>query len=506
MPDICLIFEVHQPYRIRPILKASLTIDDYFDYELDREVMLRAARKCYIPATKIILEEAERFKGKFKVAFSISGVFIEHARKYCREFLDLVRKLVDRGYAELLCQTYYHSLASLFEDKSEFIEEIDMHRKLMAEEFGFTPNVFENTELIYNDEIAYIVNRLGFRGIITEGVERILGWRSPNYVYKAKGLPLRILFRNYRLSDDIAFRFSATWWSEYPLTADKYALWLSSTPGHVIVIFVDYETFGEHHWPESGIHEFLRWLPREVLKHPNLSFSTPSEVISKYDPVDEISVPRWHTISWADVERDVSAWLGNEMQVKCFKKLEELGWFIKELGDEDLLTYWRRLLVSDLLYYMSLKGGGPGLVHSYFSYFGKPLEAYTTFITVLLSLEREVKSRIMHKGAHILLRHLPDTLAFQFKNPDGSPLNIMAHSLEEFLTRLSEVPKESLRYHQRRGDFYRWISDVIWDEKLALTIREIDPEEKDLRKKLIECVEARIKQLRMLIFRSSGVS
>ena len=289
MTDICFIFEVHQPFRLnrnfhRDLLaRQSVTKEDlfnlYFDNGLNRYIFDRAAEKCYFPSNSIILEQIDRYKKdlkKFKVAYGISGVFLEQCELWNPDLLDSFKELAKSGCVEFLDQPYYHSLASLYGiDRSEFVEQIKMHRKLMKDLFNYEPTVVENTECLYNNAIAKTVEGLGYDATVTEGVERILGWRSPNYVYRAKDTGLRVLLRNYRLSDDIGFRFSSTWWEAWPLTAKKYASWLATTPGHAITLFVDYETFGEHHWPESGIHEFLRWLPGEVIKWDHLNWCIP---------------------------------------------------------------------------------------------------------------------------------------------------------------------------------------------------------------------------------------
>ena len=349
MTDICFIFEVHQPLRLnrnfhsdllgRPTTTKKDLFDLYFDHELNHHIFDRASRKCYFPSNNTILEQIDRYKRErrqFKVAFSISGVFIEQCERWNPDLLDSFKQLADTNCVEFLDQPYYHSLASLYgTDRSEFVEQIRLHRRLMKDLFNYEPTVVENTECLYNNAIAKTVEGMGYQAIVTEGVERILGWRSPNYVYNAKNSNLRVLLRNYRLSDDIGFRFSAAWWEEHPLTASKYASWLAVTPGHAIVLFVDYETFGEHHWPESGIHEFLGWLPEEVMNWDHLCWCTPSEVIRRNAPVGEIDVHEYNTVSWADLERDPSAWIGNSMQTVCYESIKGLEPLVRGIGDKD---------------------------------------------------------------------------------------------------------------------------------------------------------------------------
>ena len=406
MTDVVLMFEVHQPYRLdkrfreklakKAQEKGKLTSEDleeaYFDHGLNKIVMERAAKRCYLPANKAVLEAIDRFKGgarEFKVSYSISGVFIEQAKRWAPEVIDSFRDLVGTGRVEILDQTYYHSLACVVSD-DELVEQVLEHRALMKDLFGVEPTAAENTEFIYNNRIAGIFDKLGYKVIFTEGAERILAWRSPNYVYKAKDSGIRVLLRNYRLSDDIGFRYAARWWEEYPLTPDKYAAWLAHTPGDVINLCIDYETFGEHFPPETGIIEFLRELPEAVLRRENLSFATPTEAAYKYEPRGELDVPEHLTVSWADLERDLSAWLMNEMQYKAFDLVKRNEERVKKLGDPGYLRLWRLLMISDHFYYMSTKGAGPGDVHSYFSPYGTALDAYSTFIGIYSDFESRI--------------------------------------------------------------------------------------------------------------------
>jgi len=400
MPDISLSFEVHQPYRLkrgfayeRPPENVALEdiFDLYFDDQRNRAIFEKVAKKCYYPSTEILLEgidEHKKDKRKFKVSFSLSGVFIEQCERYDKNLLDLFRQLADTGCVEFLAQTYYHSLASLYEQKNEYLEQIEMHEQAMRDLVGYTPTFFENTELLYNNEIAGIIRELGYKGIFTEGMERVLGWRSPNYVYRAKSDGMKVLFRNYLLTDDIGFRFSAKDWEEYPLTADKYAAWLDATSGQCINLFMDYETLGEHHWTDTGIHNFLRFLPDEVLKCSNLRFSTPSGIAKKFKAMDEIDIGVYSTISWADLQRDTSCWLGNEMQILCYELIKRMEKKVKSTGNWELLKIWRYFQMSDHLYYASTVGGASGEVHNYFSPYGTPVEAFVTLYTIITDFER----------------------------------------------------------------------------------------------------------------------
>jgi len=276
----------------------------------------------------------------------------------------------------------------LYDDLDEFEEQIMMHRQMIKRLFNYEPKIFRNTEAIYDNRIAKKVGEMGYKGIITEGTEKILGWRSPNYLYRPINSDIKVLLRNYSLSDDIGFRFSSRHWPGFPLTADKYARWMSRCEGDLINLFIDYETFGEHQWTETGIFDFLSHLPNEALKHEQLDFVTVSEAIDRYQPVGEIDVP-W-AISWADADRDVSTWLGNDMQFACFNELKDIGKKLKKRGDEELLNVWRRLQTSDHLYYVSTKGLEDGDVHAYFSHYDGPYDGFINYMNVLQDLKQKI--------------------------------------------------------------------------------------------------------------------
>jgi len=392
IPVICFYFEVHQPIRLKKFSVFSIgssgnPFDLYFDHTLNQEIFERAARKCYIPTNRLLRDLACEFSDSFNVSFSMSGTFLECCEIFAPEVIESFHSLLDTGRADLLCETYYHSLAGLFNDLSEFEIQVRHHREVIKKEFNFDPVVFTNTETIYDNRIAEMIGRLGFQGIVAEGAEKILGWRSPNYLYRSVGPhSICVLTRNYRLSDDIAFRFSAHDWIEYPLTAEKFARWIASSDGELVNIFIDYETFGEHQWPETGIFEFLEHLPQEILRAPGGGFVTVSEAIKRFKPVGEIDVPT--TISWADTQRDISTWLGNGMQIACFKELQEIGKTLKEKGDDDLLRIWRMLQTSDHLYYISTKGLADGTVHKYFSPYLSPYDAFINFMNILQDLKQ----------------------------------------------------------------------------------------------------------------------
>ncbi|MEM3463289.1 MAG: DUF5752 family protein [Candidatus Bathyarchaeia archaeon] len=494
-------FEVHQPYRLRKnffwsgetfkrMSKKEL-FDHYFDHALNREIFERACKKCYFPSNQIILnliDEYKREKKQVKFSFSISGIFLEQCEMFNKDLLESFKQLAETGNIEFLNQTYYHSLASVYPEKDEFIEQVKMHQQATRDLLGYTPKVFENTELIYNNTIAKIAEELGFTGIFTEGTERILHGKSPNYLYKPKGCKkIKTLLRNYRLTDDIGFRFSARWWSEWPLTADKYASWLAATQGHCINIFPDYETFGEHHWPETGIHEFLKHLPKEILKWEHLQMATPSEVIEKYEPVDEIDIPEASgTVSWADLERDTSCWLGNTMQWAYYTSVRRLEPVVKETEDKYLLRIWRYFQTSDHLYYMFTGGGAPGEVHSYFSPFNTPVDAYITAQAAILDFESRV--RLVAVVAN-------EPFLFYKSVGEENYTGVMAWSLKGMLKALRKVDVESLKFHCSRGDFESWARYSLRDEVLAEELKKIrlaDLEGQELRKALSKVFRARL--------------
>ena len=383
-------FEVHQPVRIKLGKRRVEGLEEFkkewFDWDLSKEVIERASRKCYEPANSIILEEIQRAKDegeRFKVSFSLSGILIEQLKMFRPEIIESFRQLVKTGDVELLCQTYYHSLSSLFKDPNEFKEQVEMHRKLIKREFGYEPVTFENTEFIYDDAIGDVIAKLGFKAILTEGAERILGWRSPTYLYKTKS-GLRLLMRHYKLSDDIGFRFSNRSWNQWPLTADKYADWLSKLQGQFVLLAMDYETFGEHHWPETGIYEFLRYLPRKVLKR-GLKFATPKEIAEKIEPVDVIEVSPSSTLSWADIDKGIGAWAGNIMQRTALEEVEGIGKIVRTKEEKEI---WRLFQISDHFHYMFTGMGGPMEVHGYFSPFKDPVLAFVTYTRGLLAFLR----------------------------------------------------------------------------------------------------------------------
>lgn len=397
MLNIVFYFQVHQPYRLRHYNVLDIGQGTpIFDDKLNSDVMKKVAQKCYLPTNKLLLELILKHEGRFKIAFSITGTAIEQFKLYSPETLDSFKALVDTGCVELLGETYYHSLAFLY-DSNEFLDQVAMHRDLMQREFSYYTETFRNTELIYQDRLSDLIFEVeGFKTILTEGVDRILQWRSPLYAYKNYSKRINLLLKYYQLADDIAFRFSNRDWPEYPLTVDKFVNWidkltLNEKKGHnqFLNLFMDYETFGEHQWAESGIFEFMRHFPAEVLKHDHLGFANPCQTsaLANYQQ-ESISFPE--AVSWADEQRDLSAWLENDMQRNAIETLYQLFDRIKAKGDEDLLKLARMLSTSDHFYYMASKYFQDGDVHKYFSPYDSPDQAYIYYINALAELEERL--------------------------------------------------------------------------------------------------------------------
>lgn len=398
MSSVCLYFEVHQPLRLNRfsvfnIGKATDLYQDYFNHDLNKQIFEKVARKSYIPTNNLLLDLIKEHDNRFKVSFSITGTFIEYCKRYNQELIDSFKELLQTGAVDFIDETYFHSLSSMYDTLDEFEEQIWMHQKIMKDLFDYEPVVFRNTEAIYDNRIAQKIAEMGYKGIITEGSDTILNGRSPNYLYEPINTDLAVLLRNYKLSDDIGFRFSSRQWNEYPLTAEKYADWLARSSGDLVNLFIDYETFGEHQWKETGIFDFLSHLPGEVLKHPHLDFVTVNDAINRFNTVGEIDVP-W-AISWADEERNVSTWLGNDMQKSCFYELQHLGYLLKKQNDDSLWYIWRLLQTSDHLYYMSTKGLEAGAVHAYFSPYSQPYQGFINYNNILQDLKQKIQSQIV---------------------------------------------------------------------------------------------------------------
>ena len=382
--SICLYFQVHQPNRLRLYRFFDIGKDShYYDDFANRTILRRVAQKCYLPMNALLLELIEANKGAFKVAFSISGSVLEQFDRYAPEVIESFRKLAQTGNVEFLSETYYHSLASLA-SPIEFKNQVLKHKAAIEHYFGVTPKAFRNTELIYSDAIGEMVYDMGFKTMLTEGAKHVLGWKSPNFIYTCAQAPsLKLLLKNSSLSDDIAFRFSDRGWSDWPLTGEKYLSWLKASAQNeeIVNLFMDYETFGEHQKAASGIFDFMRALPEIVINDGEFEFVTPTQAAKKHRPVGDLDV--MDPISWADEERDVTAWLGNELQNDAFNKLNDQIEKLALLNDEALWSDFGHLQESDHFYYMCTKFFSDGAVHKYFNPYDTPYEAFINYMNVL---------------------------------------------------------------------------------------------------------------------------
>lgn len=388
MASVCFYFQVHQPFRLRRYSVFD-TGTDYFDDTKNAEICRKVADKCYRPTTQLVLDLVRRHEGRFRVSYALTGVVLEQWKMWAPDLIELFQELAATGACEFVAETYYHSLSFLY-SRDEFAAQVDLQGQLINELFGATPTTFRNTELIYNNDLAeYVASMDRYDTILCEGVDRLLGQRSPNFVYRPPNTDrVKLLLKNYALSDDIAFRFSDRNWPEWPLSADRFAQWVNQINGngYTCNLFMDYETFGEHQWEDTGIFGFLDVLPEKVydVNPGHNDFLKPCEVAAKYDPVGEYDVP--YMISWADTERDLSAWLGNAMQSNALHELYKLERAVKATEDEDLLRDWRKLTTSDHFYYMCTKYFADGDVHKYFNPYESPYDSYINFMNVLDSI------------------------------------------------------------------------------------------------------------------------
>ena len=388
MIPVCLYFQVHQPYRLRRYNYFDVGREHrYFDAAQNGELLQRVGERCYAPATSMIQRLLERHP-RFAVSFSLSGCLLQQLRDYAPELRDAFARLAATGRVEFLAETSHHSLAWLA-STDEFVDQVNLHRRRIAEDFGAEPRVFRNTELIYSDALAALIERMGFRGVLADGVEPLLGGRAPHHLYRAATPDaLALLLRDYRLSDDIAFRFTDRAWAEWPLTPEKYERWIAGLDGEILSLFMDLETFGEHQPAESGIFEFFEaWVDRR-LRNPRAVFLTPSQAIEALPRREVLSASR--PISWADEARDLSAWQGNDLQRDALSKLFALETRVKSSASEELLRDFRRLSTSDHFYYMATKSQADGDVHAYFSPYDSPYEAYIAYMHVVSDLERRL--------------------------------------------------------------------------------------------------------------------
>jgi len=407
MRTICFYFQIHQPFRLKRYRFFDIGNDHYYYDDFNNESILqRVVENSYLPANKLLLEMIEANKGKFKVAFSISGVALDQLEMHAPEVIDSFRQLAKTDCVEFLAETYAHSLCSL-KDPEEFRSQVELHSKRIVSMFGKKPKTFRNTELIYSDEIGQMVAEMGYKTIITEGARHILGWKSPNFVYQsAVNSNVKLLLKNSKLSDDISFRFSNRSWSGYPLTADKFIDWISIIPENepLINLFMNYETFGNMQSRETGIFDFLKALPQFALQK-GITFSTPSEVAAKLKPAEALPVP--YPISWADEERDVSAWLGNTLQQEAFAKIYSQADRVRKTRDRRLMQDWLYLQTSDHFFYMSTKRSADGALHQHFSPFETPFDAFTNYMNVVSDfckrVDAQYPSSVGNEELHSLL-------------------------------------------------------------------------------------------------------
>jgi alpha-amylase len=403
MKSVVLYLHAHQPLRVKPYSVFQAGSDHYyFNDETphtdtnNRFIIDKVSEKSYIPTNQALIELLLKHP-EFKLSLSITGTLIDQLEMWRPDVLQSFKELIATGKVEVVAETYHHSLA-FFYSRSEFVKQVAKHAQKVRELFGVTPTSFRNTELSYNNDLAYWADEAGYKAIITEGWDPVLNWRSPNFVYRPSYTNnIKLLMKNYKLSDDIAFRFSNQDWTEWPLTTEKFTQW-AHTAGHggdVINLFMDYETFGEHQWADTGVFDFLRAFPNEWLKDPNHGFMTITEAAEKYDAKDYVDVP--NTITWADTERDLTAWLGNDMQVDAITSLYALEQPILETEDEELIEDWRRLQTSDHVYYMCTKWFSDGDVHAYFSPYDSPYKAFMYFMNAY----RDLTVRLLEKGIDV---------------------------------------------------------------------------------------------------------
>jgi alpha-amylase len=462
MRTICLYFQIHQPFHLKRYRFFDIGNEHYYYDDYANESHLRkVVEMSYLPANKILSELIEKSKGKFKVAFSISGDALDQFELYAPEVLQSFKDLAQTGMVEFLAETNSHSLVSLI-NKTEFERQVNSHRERIKKYFGQEPKVFRNTELIYSDQLGADIAEMGFEGMITEGAKHILGWKSPNYLYcNAINPRLKVLLRNFRLSDDLSFRFGVKSWNEYPLTADKFASWLMAVDPREenINIFFDYETFGYRQRKETGIFDFLRHFPGAVLKHTNYSFSTPGEVVRNLQPIAPVSVPT--PISWTDEERDLTSWIGNDLQNEAFRKLYDLNDLVHKCNDPRIQIDWKYLQASDHFSYMStkffsdrpLKGGNP---------FGSPYDAFINYMNVLsdftLRVQKTLKLSQPSKGHDVdeLLRIIEekDTLLAHYQselNKVGSKIpKSKSEKSKKISTKEASLPKSEPKAQKKK--------------------------------------------------------
>lgn len=451
MLTVCPYFHVHQPYRIKRYRVFDIGNDNqYFNdaSEADlnnRKIIEKVAEKSYRPMNAILLGLLEKHP-EFRFALSFSGTVLDQFEAYAPDVLESFQKLVATGRVEILADTYHHSLA-FFYSVPEFERQVAQHAKRVYELFGYTPRVFRNTELSYRNDLAKWCEDNGYLGIMAEGWDPILGWRSPNHVYRPVGCDrIKVLLKNYKLSDDVAFRFGNQGWESYPLNAETYADWIHAHhgDGNTINLFMDYETFGEHQWEDTGIFNFIKNLPEVLLRHPETSFKTPSETIESYDAIGEIDVP--DVLTWADTDRDLTAWTGNDIQKDAIASIYSMETDVMSTGDAELIETWRKLQTSDHFYYMCTKWSDDGDVHAYFSPYESPYDAYVAFMNALSDLQLRVRHAV-EKKQHAEVTRVPEA------TESATP------------TFWQRAKRWVLEWYKRWSSLFTLIQKQIWQQK-----------------------------------------
>jgi len=396
--SLCFYFQIHVPYQLKRFRFFDIGNNhDYYDEFNIRTNLQKTATHCYLPMNKVLLDIIKEYGKKFKVAFSITGETLEQLEQYAPNVLDSFKELAATGSVEFLCETYAHSLAFL-KDEIELERLLTKQKATIKRLFGQEPSVVRLTGLIYSDQIGEKVAKLGYKGMVTEGAKHVLGWKSPNFIYtNANNNKLKLLLRNYQLSDDIAYRFSDRTWSEWPITSEKYAGWLNNIDKNeeVVNLFMDYITFGDRHPRSTGIFEFMRYLPKQILEDGNFEFLTPSEVIKKHEAVAPIHVP--YPMSWSEEARDLSIWLGNDLQNDAYDSLCNLGEKVRFLDDRSITQDWERLQDSDHYYYMGTKWISDGSTRRFKNVYSSPYDAYINYMNILSDLTTRVNDEVNDK-------------------------------------------------------------------------------------------------------------
>ncbi len=490
MVSVCLYMHVHQPIRLKNFKIFDIGKEkNYFDDAKNKMYLERILKKSYLPTNKILLDLIHKTDGKFKASFSITGTLLEQLQDYPK-VIESFQKIIDTGCCNLVAESYYHSLASVFSPE-EFKTQIKHQEKTLYDNFKVKTKIFRNTELVYQNEIGKLVSEMGYECILAEGWDKVLEWRNPCFVYKGKNSNIKVLLKQYKLSDDVAFRFSNKSWKSWPLTADKFAGWVSNYNGNgnIVNLFMDYETFGEHQWEETGIFEFLKHFPSKILEKGD-DFVTPSEAIQRYESVSEIDFPT--VVSWADSERDLSAWLDNKMQKTASSKLYGLKRDILQYGDEKLIDDWRKLQTSDHFYYMCTKWFSDGDVHKYFNPYRTPYDAFITYMNILSDLTLRLEYIKKIKNNYMDKQFLESVEAGkEFYTKDG----ITITSMEELAGAIKTFDDETFFHHvnEERNDFANWARDVIGDFVLANRMKRVRKQAT-----LNKIVSARIAELSFL--------